>query len=82
MSSLYGFDIDAIAVAGFNYAAGRGGIPPLEDQLDIDAFNVGIVQYNDQHGTKVTEVFETQWESRHDVTFGRADKDLAIVCNH
>lgn len=72
-------NIDDFAVAGYAYAAGRGSLPTL---LEIDAFNMGITQHNDRHGTKVARVVESPRELRHDCGFGRADKELAIICTH
>lgn len=82
MPSADHFDVDDVAVAGYVYAAGRGGIPKLQSQLDIDAFNMGIRQHNDRHGTRVAKVVEGMRERRHDGCFGRADKELALICNH
>ncbi|MEK8034190.1 hypothetical protein AACH06_25470 [Ideonella sp. DXS29W] len=76
------FDLDDVAVAGYSYAGGHMAIPRLENQLDIDAFNMGIRQYNDRHGTNVSRVVESVREVRHDNSSGRADKELAISSNH
>lgn len=45
--------IDAMARAGYRYAAGEETVPRLIDQMDIDAFNAGISNYNVHHGTQV-----------------------------
>lgn len=82
MSSDNYFAVDDLALAGYRHAAGAGGIPPLHCQLDIDAFNMGITQHNDRHGTKVAKVVEGAREVRHDVCYGRSDKELAIFGNH
>jgi hypothetical protein len=76
------FDIDDMAMAGYGYAAGKEEMPKLQCQLDIDAFNMGIRQYNDRHGASVSTVVEGVREVRHDKCSGRADKELAIICNH
>lgn len=82
MPSANHFDVDDLAVAGYRYAAGQGGIPNLNYQLDIDAFNMGITQHNNRHGTRVAKVLEGMRELRHDGFVGRADIDLAVICNH
>lgn len=82
MPSASHFDVDDMAVAGYRYAAGQGGIPKLSSQLDVDAFNMGITQHNDRHGTRVARVLEGVRELRHDGFLRRADNDLAIICNH
>lgn len=82
MPSADHFDVDAVAVAGYRYAAGQGGIPTLSSQLDIDAFNIGIMQHNERHGTRIAKVLEGMRELRHDCFVGRADIDLAVICNH
>lgn len=82
MPSTNHFDVDDVAVSGYRYAAGQGGIPNLNSQVDIDAFNMGITQHNERHGTRVAKVHEGMREKRHDVLVGRADKDLAVICNH
>lgn len=75
-------NIDDVAVAGYAYAAGCGSLLTLQSQLEIDAFNMGITQHNDRHGTKVARVVESHRELRHDCGFGRADKERAIICSH
>jgi hypothetical protein len=72
--------IDAMAIAGYRFAAGTGSMPELLDDLDIDAFNAGIANHNGKHGTHVPRVFETM-KTRYGAheTGRQADKELAIV---
>lgn len=76
------FDLDEWVVAGYDYAAGCGGIPSLENQFHIDAFNIGIRLYNEKHGARASLVAEGIRSVRHDNCSGRADKEIAIICNH
>lgn len=82
MASSDPFVVDDFAVAGYRYAAGQGGVPRLRTQLEIDAFNIGIAQHNDRHGTSVAKTKEGMRVVRHDFAAGRPDKELAIICNH
>ena len=74
-------DIDVVATAGYEYAAGRGGIPKLGCQLAVDAFNAGISNHNIRHGTHLSRTLEGM-KSTHSGPSGRADKELAILGPH
>ena len=74
-------DIDSTAVAGYEYAAGRCGVPALSCQLAVDAFNAGISNHNIRHGTRVARLLEGM-KSLHSGPRGRADKELAILGPH
>jgi hypothetical protein len=71
-------DTDTLAIAGYEYSAGRGGVPPLSCQLSVDAFNAGITNRNGRNGTHVSEPQEGM-KSTHSGPLGRADKELAIL---
>lgn len=73
--------IDSIAASGYQHAAGiLKSMPKLLDQLDIDAFNAGVSNYNVRHGTFVSKLMEgmkvTHIQGSNN---GCADKELAIV---
>lgn len=73
--------IDNLAVCGYQHAAGTlEKMPKLDDQLDIDAFNAGVSNYNAGHGTHVPKLMEGM-KSTHiqGSNNGCADKELAIV---
>lgn len=73
-------EIDALARAGFEFSAGRGCIPPLLDQLSIDAFNAGISNYNTRYEKNVSKVLESSRTLQDGTNTGQsADKQLAIV---
>jgi len=50
--------IDEMAILGYEYAAGRGRVPAFRDQMDIDAFNAGVSNYNVKHGTSIEKPLE------------------------
>ena len=73
-------DIDEVARAGYMYAAQLGGIPKLECQLAIDAFNCGISNFNirnNANAPKLTEGMKSIYVEGSNN--GCADKELAIV---
>ena len=72
--------IDEMAFAGYQFAAGNGGSMGFRDQLDIDAFNAGISNHNQRHGTHIKPVLEGMKITRiQGSENGCADKELAIV---
>ena len=72
--------VDDIAFAGYDFAAGRGAVPALGDQMDIDAFNAGIANFNATHGANIPPLFERTRTLMDGTNTGRySDKDLALV---
>ena len=68
-----------MAFAGYDFAAGGGDVPALTDQMDIDAFNAGIANFNARHGTNIPPLFERERTLSANDGLGQADKVLAIV---
>lgn len=71
--------VDDMAFAGYNFAAGSGAVPALTDQIDVDAFNAGIANFNARHGTNIPPLFERERTLSANDGLGQADKVLAIV---
>lgn len=71
--------IDEMAISGYQYAAGEGSVPELFDQLDIDAFNAGIRNYNGRHDALVPQLFVRTRIDRDGANGAVSDKELAIV---
>jgi len=72
--------IDEIAFSGYQYADGKGGIPSLADQFEIDCFNAGISNYNAENNTAVRPILEGMKKTYIDgCNNGIADKEIAIV---
>lgn len=73
--------IDSLAASGYQHAAGTlKNMPQLLDQLDIDAFNAGISNFNVRQGMFVPNLMEGM-KIMHiqGSNNGCADKELAIV---
>ena len=71
--------IDTMATHGYEYAAQRGKVPKLKDQMDIDAFNAGISNFNIRNGAHIAPLL-IRTRKFSDGANGRvADKELAIV---
>jgi len=72
--------VDDVAFAGYDFAAGHGRVPKLHDQFDVDAFNAGIANFNATHGTNVPPLFERTRTICDGTNAGQSsDKSLAIV---
>lgn len=71
--------IDGLAICGYEYASGAvNKMPKLLDQLDVDSFNAGIMNFNVRNKGNSKSLLEGMKYTHHDCG-GMADKELAIV---
>lgn len=75
----FGLEVDDYAMAGYRYASGFGPIPQFGEEIDIDAFNAGIRNYNETKSAHVFPVHEAMKRTYHDTDGGHSDKELATV---
>lgn len=72
--------MDGMAWCGYKHAEGvLPTMPKFRDDIDVDAFNVGIRNYNSRHGTNVPPLFVRDRKIQDGANGVTADKELAIV---